>query len=333
MIIQCYQFTNGVTGLPPTRTSIGSPQATGALRLRPALPRDLPALHAIALESLVHDEDSDTVVDLLWNATVEQPALRVVAEADCVPVGFALGSLRPANGTVPCRGHIDLLAVLPQYRGHGLGRALLEQLQDQLVAAGAARLVLRGNPPNYAWPGIDIRYTAAVCLAESSGYERSGEGLNMRVDLRQVSLDTEAQERRLADAGVEIRRAVPGDRDALAGWLRQWGGSWEAEALRALAHDAPRLHLAVRGAGGHARFVGFACHGVNRRAWFGPMGTEQSERGLGVGTVLLRRCLADQRAAGLREAQIGWTGPIQFYARAVGATLDRVFWTYAKDAR
>jgi hypothetical protein len=60
------------------------------------------------------------------------------------------------------------------------------------------------------------------------------------------------------------------------------------------------------------------------------MGTLDSERQHGVGTVLLRRCLADLRAAGHRSAQIGWTGPVHFYARAVGARIDRMFWPYKK---
>jgi hypothetical protein len=47
--------------------------------------------------------------------------------------------------------------------------------------------------------------------------------------------------------------------------------------------------------------------------------------------VLLRRCLADQRAAGQRTAQIGWVGPLRFYARAVGARAERVFWLYGRE--
>jgi hypothetical protein len=48
--------------------------------------------------------------------------------------------------------------------------------------------------------------------------------------------------------------------------------------------------------------------------------------------VLLKRCLADIRADGLHSAQIGWTGPVQFYERAVGARPDRMFWLYRKGA-
>ncbi|MFC7180475.1 GNAT family N-acetyltransferase [Kitasatospora paranensis] len=299
--------------------------------MRTASDADLPALRAIARASLVHDEDAETVVDLLWAEADRHPSLRVVAELDGVPVGFALGSVRAARDTAPRSGHLNLLAVHPEHRGLGRGRALLAALERRLAAEEVARLVVRGNPPNYAWPGIDIRYTPAVCLAESSGYVRGQEGLNMRVDLRAAPLDTAQDEQRLARAGVAVRRLRAEDEPAFRQWMLHWGGAWEGEGAKALSYDPPRGHVAVRDEPDGARFVGFACWGVNRLSWFGPMGTESSERGLGVGTVLLRRCLADQRAEGLEVAEIGWTAPIHFYALAVGATLGRVFWTYTKD--
>lgn len=299
--------------------------------LRTAVPEDLPRLRAIARAALVHDEDAEAVVDLLWTEADLHPALRVVAEEDGVPVGFALGSVRAATDTAPRSGHLNLLAVNPACQGRGLGRALLVDLERRLGEESAARLVIRGNPPNYAWPGIDIRYTPAICLAESSGYLRGKEGLNMRVDLRAAPLDTAADEKRLAEAGVTVRRLRSEDEPGFRRWMLDWGGAWEGEGAKSLTYDTPRGHVAVRGEGKETRFVGFACWGVNRLSWFGPMGTERSERGSGVGTVLLRRCLADQRAEGLDVAEIGWTAPIHFYALAVGAALGRVFWTYTKE--
>jgi hypothetical protein len=61
------------------------------------------------------------------------------------------------------------------------------------------------------------------------------------------------------------------------------------------------------------------------------MGTAEEARGLGVGRVLLRRCLADQAETGRQEAQIGWVGPIHFYARAIGARVERVFWLFRRS--
>ncbi|MEV6105645.1 GNAT family N-acetyltransferase [Streptomyces sp. NPDC051940] len=301
--------------------------------LRTAAEDDLPALTALAAAALVHDADAPDVLRLLWDQDGGHPGLRLVADSGGDLLGTALGHLRPATGERPATGFLDLVAVHPDAQSRGIGRALLTRLEQELTAAGATRLLVRGRPPAYAWPGVDIRYTRAVCLLASSGYTRLPEGLNMHVDLATAPLDTEADVERLAAAGVTVRRMAADDAGlGLLDWIARFGGSWAGEAERALAHRTPRGHVAVReGDGGAPEYVGFACHGVNRRSWFGPMGTEAAERGLGIGTVLLRRCLADQRAAGLAEAEIGWTDPIHFYARGVDATLGRVFWPYEKQ--
>ncbi|WSA75238.1 GNAT family N-acetyltransferase [Streptomyces sp. NBC_01799] len=298
---------------------------------RTATEHDLPALRTLTRAALVHDSDAEDVFDLLWAQTADHPQLRILTEDEGKPVGVALAALRPATASAPATGHIDLVAVLPGAQSRGIGRALLTRAEELLVAAGAGRLMIRGRPPYYAWPGIDIRYTRAVCLAESSGYTRGPEGLNLSVDLRTAPLGTAEDEVRLAAAGVQVRRLTPADEKPFLAWMNQWGGSWGGEAARALTYSPPRGHVALREGAEGPIYVGFACYGVNRRSWFGPMGTESSERGLGVGTVLLRRCLVDQRASGLDEAEIGWTAPIHFYARAVDAQLGRVFWTYSKD--
>jgi mycothiol synthase len=297
--------------------------------LRTACAQDLPALRAVAAAALSHDDDAADAVDLLWSGPQPLPDLRIAALAGRQVVGVALGSMStvtPAGAPAYARGHVNLLAVAPAHRGHGLGRALLTTLEERLHAAGATQLVIRGSNPFYAWPGIDTRYTAAVCLAEAGGYQRDGEAFNMTVELDRAPLDTAADERRLAASGIEVRRLRSDDEPRFSDWMRTWGGTWQAEAAAALTKTPVGCHIAVR----DGDYVGFACHGVNRRTWFGPMGTEKSLRGQGVGAVLLRRCLTDQRAAGLRTAEIGWTGPIGFYARSVYAELGRIFWLYRK---
>ena len=70
--------------------------------------------------------------------------------------GYALGYTMPATGTwladtwaTGARiGEVESLSVLPDYRGRGLGSALLEQLHDRLRDQGATDLIvgaLAGN--------------------------------------------------------------------------------------------------------------------------------------------------------------------------------------------
>src|SRR5690606_34982356 len=87
------------------------------------------------------------------------------------------------------------------------------------TAWGADELWLAGNPPHYAWPGLDVRYTPAICVAAALGYTHERTAWNMTVDLSApdaVGLrDTTATEAALAARGVEVRRATPADVPAL----------------------------------------------------------------------------------------------------------------------
>jgi predicted N-acetyltransferase YhbS len=304
-----------------------------AVRIRPAEPGDTPALRELCAASLPLDPDAAALPGLLLGAPDAAQRVTLIGESAGRVSGAVFGSLRDqADG--PVLGYLDLLAVAPPARGQGTGAALLGAAEQELAAGGAQGFRLAGNPPLYVWPGVDSRYAALVALAGRAGYERYAEALNMAVDLTAGlpgtdPLNTAADEARLAGDGITVRRAAAAEAGPLGSWLTQgpWGGSsWPAEALRSLATGPPGCHIAERA----GQYLGFASHTVNRRGWFGPMGTLDAERRRGIGAVLLKRCLADIRNSGLDSAQIGWTGPVQFYARAVGAVPDRVFWLYRK---
>jgi mycothiol synthase len=299
------------------------------VKIRPAGPADHPGIRAVCEASLPLEPDAAELPGVLLGDRA-RTRVALVAESGGAVAGVVCGSLRrdPSGGTA--RGYLDLLAVVPSARRRGIGGTLLGAAEHELATLGAAGFRLTGNAPVYLWPGVDTRYAAMVALAGRAGYQRYGEGLNLTVDLTGLP-GTQAGEHRLAAGGITVRRACAGDAGPLAGWLRQgpWGGSsWPGEVARSLDRDPPGCYVAER----DGAYLAFACHGVNRRGWFGPMGTMDAERRRGIGAVLLKRCLADIRADGLHSAQIGWTGPVQFYERAVGARPDRMFWLYRKGA-
>ncbi len=61
-----------------------------------------------------------------------------VAEADGAIVGFAMGDA--------ATGEVAVVALLPDWEGQGMGRALLARVMDHLIAAGHGRLWLLANP-------------------------------------------------------------------------------------------------------------------------------------------------------------------------------------------
>lgn len=248
--------------------------------------------------------------------TVTRAAIGVVSEVDNRIAGVALAS---AGHKDPAVGHLDLLMVDPAYRRRGIARGMLTSLEDLLTQRGLNTFKVVGNAPDYAWPGVDVHYTAAICTLNACGYTHTSTAWNMTAPLPPPAPDGTARD-------VEIRRATTEDLATVLPMVQQeWGPSWTVEVERA-----------ITGSGGvHAVFqagqpVAFAAWGACRPSWFGPMGTLPAASGMGLGRILLRRCLQDQAALGLTSAQISWVGPVPFYSNAAGAYIDRVFFLFAK---
>jgi GNAT superfamily N-acetyltransferase len=249
-------------------------------------------------------------------------------EADHL-VGAALGSLRQRPDGLLIGGP-RLLLIAPELRGRGHGSHLLAELEVRLAAAGARELWIGQIAPNYLWPGLEPRDTAALCLLQRRGYERAGEAINMEVELSVRPWWTPDDERHVSAQGWTLRRATAADADTLGSWaVEQFSASWAWEVRLACAATPPTAFLVER----DGTIGGFACHSVSGLAGcFGPTGTAPELRGLGFGRALLLRCLADLRTLGFERIEIGWVGPVSFYSRSVGAVVSRVFWSFVKPA-
>jgi len=69
------------------------------------------------------------------------------------------------------------------------------------------------------------------------------------------------------------------------------------------------------------QLVGFAAYECTRKAFFGPMGVLDQVQGRGIGRTLLLACLEGLRELGYVYGIIGAAGPVEFYQKAVGATV------------
>ncbi|MBB5870657.1 GNAT superfamily N-acetyltransferase [Allocatelliglobosispora scoriae] len=238
-------------------------------------------------------------------------------------IGVVLASIGHAD---PSAGHLDLIAVDPEHQRKGIGSALIATAEDELAALGCTVVRIAGNAPDYVWPGVDVRYTPAVCAVVASGYHHDQTAWNMTVDLTDPTSralrSTAEAESRLIQVGIDIRTATSEDLTALLPVIdEEWGGAWVREVAAARG-----CHVALK----EGQPVAFAAWGGARSSWFGPMGTLPAAEGLGIGSVLLRRCLHEQASTGITRAQIGWVGPVPFYSGAADAFIERVFFLYRK---
>ncbi len=272
---------------------------------------------------LVLDRDARSIPGIL----MRRQFIGLVAVGDSGTAGACIGSISGDSGE-DTEGFIDLLVVDRASQRQGVGQQLLDAMERRLAARGCEQINLAGNGPYYAWPGIDIHYTAAVCFAEDLGYRRQGCEVNMDVDLRRVCLDSARAEDELRSAGIEVRRAGPADDGPMQESLGvTWQPSWVREITAALRSSQAGLYVAMLG----ARYVGFCVYGLNRRHEVGPVGTSPDVRKLGIAGVLLKRCLADQRDRGVSRSEIVWAGPLSYFSRTLSATIGRAFWQYEKD--
>lgn len=251
------------------------------------------------------------------------PALMIAAEEDGEPVGFLLGSV--ANGT----GWIRAFIVREDRRREGIGAHLFETIERRFEQRDIEDVNVGWAAPRYFLPGVDVTYTDAIVFLDRHGYETDRVvRVNMDVALTGRDFSTEADEARLAEAGFDIRRARPEDRESITALcLDQGHDGWAPETALALEKSPVPVFIALK----EGEVRAFATHSVCGPVHFGPMLTHVELRGLGIGSVLLKACLRDWQAANVPQCEITWAGPLTFYARSVGATMGKAFWAYHKS--
>jgi GNAT superfamily N-acetyltransferase len=123
---------------------------------------------------------------------------------------------------------------------------------------------------------------------------------------------------RLNDESVNLRRAQPFELTPVRAFIeKNFSLAWADEISVGFANKPVSVVIATR----EGRVIGFAGYECTRKAFFGPTGVIESERGTGIGTALLIASLWGLRELGYVYAIIGSAGPKDFYERAVGAIV------------
>ncbi len=122
----------------------------------------------------------------------------------------------------------------------------------------------------------------------------------------------------LREQGIILRYTRPYERHILADWVgKHFSPKWVSECKIAMSRQPVGCFIATK----DKQIIGFACCDVTARGFVGPMGVEEQARGTGVGKGLLLLALESLKAQGHAYGIIGGVGPIDFYARSVGATI------------
>ncbi|MGC8863232.1 MAG: GNAT family N-acetyltransferase [Armatimonadota bacterium] len=274
--------------------------------------------------------DSGLTLDLLQYKTFEDPdydpELGIVVQENDRVIGCAFGVVRREDQEIT--GGLKFIAVDAEFRNRGVATRMLQEIERRIRESGATSLVVGFTRPNYLMPGVDPRYTPACAFLLRRGFSKSGEAFNMSVELAASDWSTDDLEGRLAAHGITVRRLRADERDKLREWMERdgWSKGWQYQTLRAAEAEPPAVFIAERG----GEFVAFACYDGVRPGWFGPMGTSEHARGLGIGSATFLKCLQDMKAKGYRVCEINSVGPLYFYSKTANATVSRVFWQFYK---
>ena len=207
------------------------------------------------------------------------------------------------------RGYITLLAVAPEAQRQGVGSQLLEHAEQYLRSQGKSVVMISSYAPGYFIPGVDVNaYGPALDFLKKHGYIEVIRPVSMEASLWDWSIPQWVRERqqKLSGEGTVIEPYHPELTLPLLEFARkEFPGDWvrvvRETAGRILSGDSPTRLLAAIDNG---TIVGFAHHENER---FGPIGVAQSQRGRGVGQVLMFATLQAQREAGFRSAWFLWS--------------------------
>jgi ribosomal protein S18 acetylase RimI-like enzyme len=242
------------------------------------------------------------------------PAGMPVARRRGAVVGFCLSLARqvPLENAPPDadRGYITLAAVTPIVQRQGIGTQLLAEAEKYLKSQGRSVVMVSSYAPGYFIPGVDVNaYAGALSFFTKHDYAEIYRPLAMQTSLWDLTAPPWVLKKHselLAEL-VQVKAYEPWMTLAVLDFAKkEFPGDWvrmvrEAMTRIVTSGDPPaRLIVAID----KGEVVGFS-HYENER--FGPIGVAASQRGRGVGQVLMFATLQAQREAGFRTAWFLWS--------------------------
>jgi mycothiol synthase len=242
-----------------------------------------------------------------------RPEGALVARREGQIAGFCLAIARqvPLENAPPDgeRGYVTLIGVRSELQRQGIGSGLLARAEAYLRSQDRASVMVAPYAPGYFTPGVDVAaYAGGLRFFLRQGYREVYRPIAMEAPLWEWRLPEWVAEkiRQLEAEGVHCEAYRPEWTLPLLEFTRrEFPGDWVRvvrEAMGRIVSGEPPQRLTVAHEKG--RVLGFA-HFQNER--FGPSGVAASERGRGLGQMLMFRALAAMREQGFRTAWFLWS--------------------------
>tara|TARA_E500000318_G_scaffold110355_1_gene125576 strand:+ start:8899 stop:9381 length:483 start_codon:yes stop_codon:yes gene_type:complete len=118
--------------------------------------------------------------------------------------------------------------------------------------------------------------------------------------------------------GISFKRPITPEKSLVVDWVaKHFSKNWADETEAAFTSLPVNCFIAQR----NQEILGFACFESTAKNFFGPTGVLQTERGKGIGKLLLTKALLALKEMGYTYAIIGGVGPASYYEKVVDARI------------
>jgi GNAT superfamily N-acetyltransferase len=254
-------------------------------------------------------------------------------EQDLLLGAYASGELVGSIGAVrrpwktgrETTGFIKWLHVGENFRRQGVGRALMERIEETLGGRGVTEMLYGGSAPRYLLPGVPESDTGTRSFLQAGGWQEGSERISLLAEIGPCST---------AGKAADVHAAGPGDAPELMAFIEMtFGRSWALESEPAVQrrNDAFCIVSRARDTG---EVVGFAAVHATNPGWLGPMGVHPDLRGQGMGKRLLVAALTTAAERGSRDLMFPWVNESEGFYRSVLPDARRlVFRKFSKTVR
>lgn len=131
--------------------------------------------------------------------------------------------------------------------------------------------------------------------------------------------DISGEEKNLFEKeSIVFKRPIMPEKSIVVDWVaKHFSKNWSDETEASFSALPVNCFIAQRG----QEILGFACFESTFKNFFGPTGVLDSERGKGIGKILLVKSLMALKEMGYAYAIIGGVGPVSYYEQTVGAKI------------
>lgn len=225
---------------------------------------------------------------------------------------------------------LKFFVVNNKWRLKGIGTHIFNELVKRVKNSNYNCYRMKFNvlfsPPDYWYPGLNLKHTEAFFFLKKYGFKRKQERINLCLNLDQFENSNPPSDFN----GYKISRIIDDDKSELVPLTFMpkiyQKSVWPKEVASSFQNEPKSTFIARNSK--NDKIMGFATHSVGFPGAFGPTGVKKKNRGLGLGTILLKWCLWDIKQMGQNQCIIRYVreNTAYFYLKSVGARICEIYW-------